>query len=771
MRSYITRFTSWSQRHPNWTAAGVLVLILLVFFSRAILTDGIPSAADYLQVWAPFSIGVPHQPENGLFHDIALIFDPFAHYLQESVARGEFPLWNPYQGFGTVHLANGQSALFFPLTWAVVLLGTKWGLLVLSAGKLFLIGFFTFLFLRELKLHRLAALVGGVAFMFAGFNVDWLYWPLPSVTASLPLLLLGVHRAFSNPRRASGYVAATLAVALGLVGGHPETTAHVYYIGAMYAVFMLAFSRTPLRGRLVAFGKLTLAGLGGLALSAVQLLPLLSYLLNSAALASVGRDAQVIVPREYFVLNILPDLFGNQAFPQTLRGFFGGIGVNYNEVTGGAVGVTIALLAVLAVAYGIRRSRSVGFFAFLALFGAGVVYRVPIIYDFFTAAPFLKHGLNQRFSFSIAFAACVLAAVLLSRVLAGEVQLWKSKTFLVTSLFAGAVTILAAVGLSTIDKLGDHTGYLLSYVPLMALNFAVLCVVLYAARGRALALWLFGLILVELGLHGMTYEPLTQPRFYYPTTPTISFLKENIGDQRFVSLGNAGFFPPNVATYYQLHDIRYYDGALLKDYTDALNAHASAPGNWMIVVTAEPPFLSASGVKYVMANSERELTDILKLTPANRSQFKVAFTNPSFTLYENENVWPRAFTVGEPSALMQLAEAGTVPPAASVVRETSNSLALSVDVEEDTYLVTSDTYTPDWTVTVDGEAADVVRAELNFRSVRVPAGEHEVVFRYKPRSFYVGAAVSLATAAGLALWGVRRWVRRRALARTGATPG
>ena len=39
---------------------------------------------------------------------------------------------------------------------------------------------------------------------------------------------------------------------------------------------------------------------------------------------------------------------------------------------------------------------------------------------------------------------------------------------------------------------------------------------------------------------------------------------------------------------------------------------------------------------------------------------------------------------------------------------------------------------PDWTVTVDGKQADFVRVNYILRGMQVPAGDHTIVFEYKP---------------------------------------
>ncbi len=60
-------------------------------------------------------------------------------------------------------------------------------------------------------------------------------------------------------------------------------------------------------------------------------------------------------------------------------------------------------------------------------------------------------------------------------------------------------------------------------------------------------------------------------------------------------------------------------------------------------------------------------------------------------------------------------------------------------------LVVSDAYYPGWQAEVDGRAAPVLRANLMFRAVPVPAGEHEVTMRYAPASWRAGLIISVAT--------------------------
>src|SRR5712692_5013325 len=59
------------------------------------------------------------------------------------------------------------------------------------------------------------------------------------------------------------------------------------------------------------------------------------------------------------------------------------------------------------------------------------------------------------------------------------------------------------------------------------------------------------------------------------------------------------------------------------------------------------------------------------------------------------------------------------------------------------FLVTSDAYYPGWRASIDGKDSALYRTDYAIRGVLVPAGEHLVRFEYRPRSFYIGAAVSI----------------------------
>lgn len=81
-----------------------------------------------------------------------------------------------------------------------------------------------------------------------------------------------------------------------------------------------------------------------------------------------------------------------------------------------------------------------------------------------------------------------------------------------------------------------------------------------------------------------------------------------------------------------------------------------------------------------------------------------------------------------------------------------NELKYHYSASADRLAVFSEIYYPNgWKAEVDGKPVDVLRADWTLRAAELPAGEHDVVMRFKPDSYAVGAGISRASSITLIL--------------------
>ena len=66
---------------------------------------------------------------------------------------------------------------------------------------------------------------------------------------------------------------------------------------------------------------------------------------------------------------------------------------------------------------------------------------------------------------------------------------------------------------------------------------------------------------------------------------------------------------------------------------------------------------------------------------------------------------------------------------------------IEVDTPASAMLVLNDVWHPWWSATLDGQPAEILKANVLFRAVAVPAGKHTVRFTFNPLQRRAGAAL------------------------------
>ncbi len=88
----------------------------------------------------------------------------------------------------------------------------------------------------------------------------------------------------------------------------------------------------------------------------------------------------------------------------------------------------------------------------------------------------------------------------------------------------------------------------------------------------------------------------------------------------------------------------------------------------------------------------------------------------------------------------------------------ADRMRLEARLSHDGFVVLVEAYDPGWHATVDGRPARVLRANLAFRAIPVPAGEHVLELVYRPTPLRLGGSISLLA---LLLLGVAGWISAR----------
>lgn len=289
--------------------------------------------------------------------DDVLYYLPIRAFIGDAIRHGEWPLWNPYVSLGSSIAADPQAGLWYPATLLFAVLPPFVAYSIVLCLHYSLAGAGMYRFLRAAGRVPLAALVGGIAFMFCGFLVGHrAHLTIVQAAAWLPWMLYAWER---YARSARGEFAALGAAALGLqlLVQHVQISIISVALVTAYAAFVLWRRRRSLAW---AFPAATAAGvlIGG-----VQLLP---------TLAAVGRSARGAPAYYLFIENsympsslylwLFPFFFGTRT-PNVYSQPWWGLSHLCEQSTYASVAVLVLALAALCLW---KREGAVRFWAMTA---------------------------------------------------------------------------------------------------------------------------------------------------------------------------------------------------------------------------------------------------------------------------------------------------------------------------------------------------------------------------------------------------------------------
>ncbi|OGE02602.1 hypothetical protein A3G16_03710 [Candidatus Curtissbacteria bacterium RIFCSPLOWO2_12_FULL_41_16] len=657
-----------------------LLLFWPVFLGKVNLNGNL-----LVSFYAPFGQNLPFKNTGW---DQLRIYFPFYRVALDAIKNFSLPLWNPYAFSGHPHMADFQTAVFYPLSiFGLVLPQIEfWHLLRITPT--ILASFFTFLFLKNLRLSMLAAIFGSLTFGFSPFILTWGEEVVmsPHSIVWLPLILWAIDRylgflahhrgvpfGFAQGKQAHhGGIAGrfflviiALSTASSFFGGYMQTTIYMFIF--IFAYLILRIWRNSVRvnsrhpwGELALHLRI-LGSFGvGVGLAAVQLLPSAELYFSSARSQIVLRQTlfDFLLPIESLLTYLAPDFFGH---PATGNFFRPGVAQYYEGIL--FVGVAALIFAAYAI-LNQKQDKLVGFLAIFGLVAASTTFDLPTARLFLSLpVPFLSTSIASRVLFIPAFCLSILAAIGLERWLASKDRMVLKIIFSFGVVYAVIILILLVIKFFHLNyfehaKFFSQQNVLVSLrnlvVPIFVFGLTATLIFYASFKGKFKQQAAF-LITILAFLHifyfSQKYLSFSERKYVFPENHALSFMAENQGIFRSWGIGDA-FLENNFASQYGIFWPEGYDSLNNRSYGEFTYA---MQGNKLsdFVFRADAGFgrgkteellgnpdrrrlIDMVGIKYVVALSDEG--EVMSLY-----NFKKVFSDGKYAVFENLQVMPRVF--------------------------------------------------------------------------------------------------------------------------------
>lgn len=776
-------------------------------------------------------------------------FWPWHQLVKTSLLAGRWPLWNPWLGNGTPLLANLQSAVFYPPNLLYLLLPVEHGLTFSIILHVELAGLFMYVYTRRLGLMPFAATLSALAYMLSGYLMGRTQFvTMVNVAAWLPLALFLCERLVSQ-RRWSDVLWLALTLAIQLLAGHAQLWFYTLLLIGAYTLFRGwqvgndAWRLEPEKNKwakrrsalMQAGGRLSLAVLLALLLSAVQILPTAEFTAQSPR--GTGAERTFALTYSFWPWRLItllaPNFFGHPA-----QGNYWGY-ANYWE-DHAYLGILPFLLALSAIWHYFRHAKQ--------------IRSNPAEPD--NDQPPVGNGQPGLYWQTVPFFTLLIpTSLILAMGWNTPIYLWLFDNIPGFGYFQAparlliwytvAMAVLAGVGAQSFMVMPkSRPGWRRFLVGCLGLGIAGLAGG-YVLTGRGytfmtatlwLSIWL-SLAVMALLRHPNTYDPAqprSHPRWWQgliiamttvdlllaalPLTLTLpatlftqpirsaEFIKTQPGDyryfvdsqfeqavkfERYFSFDTFG--PLNISYWQQLRENLIPNFGVYTQLASTNNDDPLVVGRWQQLITLldhsdgdrRVRLLSLMNVGYVVGDAGVKVGPTIYetadgLIQQNRHALPRAyFVAQAYQAQDEAEVAARLTSLDfDPTQEVIIMEAkvnGTTPDAQRRTTSISPSkparlastswsistreaepdqIVLEANVPEPGFVVLTDTFYPGWQATVDQQPAPIWPANLAFRAVAVEAGTHDIVFKYRPRSFTIGLWISMITLLAVVVMGI-----------------
>ncbi len=755
-------------------AVGAIGAIWLVAASRWIVTDTV----------------VPWDSKNQFY--------AFFRFLASALHSGASPFWNPYHYGGHPSVADPQSLVFAPffVLWALFDDAPSLRAFdVIVYAHLLAGGLSIGIIGARARWPVAACVLAAALFMFGGAAAGRLQHTGIILSYGLfPPALLLLELALE--RRSILLAAAFAVVAAALALGRNQVALLLCFVLAAAALAEIASAKHPwryLRQRLPVL--VTIAALGFVVVAAPLLLTMQFAALSNRPVTLIDAALKgSLYPADLAQL-VVADIFGSQGqYWGPNAGRLPEVALtddSFNYMFVGSVPLVLLLWFGIAGGRALRRGRML----MTAVLMAALLYALGRYTPLFSWAFAWVPGVNKfRRPVDADFVLLAALALLAGQLLADYVREGLPRV----RIPAGAIVIAAVLAILAwaviFSERSGHGGEALSEVLKTApipLGVILVLALARSARARAVAAAAVTLVAVgELLWWNTAFRLNAESRSYYavldrpaPADAQVLDLlqravreRQQSGERPRVEIVGLGGPWQNLAVVRSLEATNGYNPLRIGIYDRMV-----APGEttWRAGQRDFPASFEgydcalarALGLEFVVL--DRPIEEVPHL--AGRPVADILQAGPAVWVYRLRNPSPRLkFTrriqvadadatsgngqlLVSPSPDRVLIDDDT-PPAASYAAAARTSAGrarivawrpdrIEIEAESDLggMLALHDTYYPGWVAEIDGASAPILRADVLFRGLEVPAGRHRVVFRFAPFSLdNLASALSLA---------------------------
>ena len=718
-------------------------------------------------------------------HDMRGLFYPWLEFVQSSLQHGRVPFWDNALFAGYPFLANPQVAFFYPLTWLAILLPLNLGFSLYLIVHLWLAGWGMYLFVNEqLKMNKeqkgshhspftihnsqfiiAPAFLAALTFMFSGFFAARIYAGhigLLAVHVWVPWLLLATSW---SVRKRSWPTAVVAGVPFGLaiLAGH---TTSLIYVGLIWGAWVLFLMAPHLWARQwgevsTAVRQVAIAGVIGLLLASIQLLPLLQ--LTQAADRTTSADfafaSGFSFPPSHLITLLVPEFFGEP----TRAGY-------WSVPTFEELAAYVGLLPLLILPLALRRAtRSIWFFVGLGLVGILLAlgsygFLFEMIYTIFP--PFRLARAPGRAMFLYVFSASALLGLVLGQ--RGEPlrtdwwRWWVGITAVsgLTALVATGAVFASQHPTETSGRLWHQLGGWGVFTAVVIISGLLLWRWFQPRPPRWLPFALTLLIISDLWLFGfklIVVEEMIPDAFWFGARNVIGET-----DQRVLPWG-VSIFAQNGAAQAGLNSVFGYNAlelgantALASSVPDPRSTSYDILGASYVVAQSPLDQFTAGegGLQFIGEQSG----GWVYARPRPLALARLVYTaeiipdpQTAIARVHQPDFDPATTAILSNDPTCPLPASGTGTGTAEIISQESGAWRIQTSSDETALLLLSETAYPGWEVRVNGEQMAWQTAYTAVRAVCLPAGQNLVEWAFRPWIFLWGGLLSLL---GMALVGV-----------------